>query len=80
MCLRRAPGKYITGAMAPVGAALDRAAVDHHVIFIFSIVRTSDLTNINMSFRFMLRLLSLFLREARQSPLVGTSATGGPRG
>jgi hypothetical protein len=28
MCLRRAPEKYITGAMAPVGAALDRAGVD----------------------------------------------------
>jgi hypothetical protein len=27
MCLRRAPEKYITGAMAPVGAALDRADV-----------------------------------------------------
>jgi hypothetical protein len=27
MCLRRAPEKYITGAMAPVGAALDRAAL-----------------------------------------------------
>jgi hypothetical protein len=27
MCLRRAPEKYITGAMAPVGAALDRAGV-----------------------------------------------------
>jgi hypothetical protein len=27
MCLRRAPVKYITGAMAPVGAALDRAGV-----------------------------------------------------
>jgi hypothetical protein len=26
MCLRRAPEKYITSAMAPVGAALDRAA------------------------------------------------------
>jgi hypothetical protein len=29
MCLRRAPKKYITGAMAPVGAALDRADVDY---------------------------------------------------
>jgi hypothetical protein len=28
MCLRRAPEKYITGAMAPVGAALDRAGVE----------------------------------------------------
>jgi hypothetical protein len=28
MCLRRAPEKYITGAMAPVGAALDRADVN----------------------------------------------------
>jgi hypothetical protein len=27
MCLRRVPEKYITGAMAPVGAALDRAAL-----------------------------------------------------
>jgi hypothetical protein len=27
MCLRRAPEKYITGAMAPVGTALDRAAL-----------------------------------------------------
>jgi hypothetical protein len=27
MCLRRAPEKYITGAMVPVGAALDRAAI-----------------------------------------------------
>jgi hypothetical protein len=27
MCLRRALEKYITGAMAPVGAALDRAAL-----------------------------------------------------
>jgi hypothetical protein len=27
MCLRRAPEKYITGAMAPVGAALDRAGL-----------------------------------------------------
>jgi hypothetical protein len=29
MCLRRTPEKYITGAMAPVGAALDRAGVHH---------------------------------------------------
>jgi hypothetical protein len=29
MCLRRAPEKYITGAMAPVGAALDRAELFH---------------------------------------------------
>jgi hypothetical protein len=29
MCLRRAPEKYITGAIAPVGAALDRAGIDH---------------------------------------------------
>jgi hypothetical protein len=28
MCLRRAPEKYIAGAKAPVGAALDRAALD----------------------------------------------------
>jgi hypothetical protein len=27
MCLWRAPEKYITGAMAPVGAALDRAGL-----------------------------------------------------
>jgi hypothetical protein len=27
MCLRRAPEKYITGAKAPAGAALDRAAL-----------------------------------------------------
>jgi hypothetical protein len=27
MCLRRAPQKYITGSMAPVGAALDRAGL-----------------------------------------------------
>jgi hypothetical protein len=31
MCLRRAPKKYITGAMAPVGAALDRAALDSYL-------------------------------------------------
>jgi hypothetical protein len=31
MCLRRAPEKYITGAMPPVGAALDRADVDCEV-------------------------------------------------
>jgi hypothetical protein len=29
MCLRRVPEKYITGAMAPVGAALDRAALEY---------------------------------------------------
>jgi Zn ribbon nucleic-acid-binding protein len=29
MCLRRAPEKYIAGAKAPVGAALDRAALDY---------------------------------------------------
>jgi hypothetical protein len=29
MCSRRAPEKYITGAMAPVGAALDRAANEY---------------------------------------------------
>jgi hypothetical protein len=29
MCLRRAPEKYITGGMAPVGAALDRAGLDN---------------------------------------------------
>jgi hypothetical protein len=34
MCLRRAPEKYITGAMAPVGAALDRAALDRAVTVI----------------------------------------------
>jgi hypothetical protein len=28
MCLRRAPEKYIAGAKAPAGAALDRAAID----------------------------------------------------
>jgi hypothetical protein len=28
MCLRRAPEKYIPGAMAPVDAALDRAALE----------------------------------------------------
>jgi hypothetical protein len=28
MCLRRAPEKYITGGMAPVGVALDRAVLD----------------------------------------------------
>jgi hypothetical protein len=28
MCLRRAPEKYIAGAKAPVGAALDRAGID----------------------------------------------------
>jgi hypothetical protein len=27
MCLRRAPQKYIAGAMAPTGAALDRAVI-----------------------------------------------------
>jgi hypothetical protein len=27
MCLRRAPEKYIAGAKAPAGAALDRAAL-----------------------------------------------------
>jgi hypothetical protein len=27
MCLRRAPEEYITGAMSPVGAALDRAGL-----------------------------------------------------
>jgi hypothetical protein len=30
MCLRRAPEKYIAGAKAPAGAALDRAAL--HVL------------------------------------------------
>jgi hypothetical protein len=29
MCLRRAPEKYITGAMANVGAALDRAGLSY---------------------------------------------------
>jgi hypothetical protein len=29
MCLWRALEKYITGAMAPVGAALDRAGLKH---------------------------------------------------
>jgi hypothetical protein len=28
MCLRRAPEKYISGAKAPAGAALDRAGLD----------------------------------------------------
>jgi hypothetical protein len=28
MCLRRAPEKYIAGAKAPAGAALDRAGLD----------------------------------------------------
>jgi hypothetical protein len=28
MCLRRAPEKYIAGAKAPAGTALDRAALD----------------------------------------------------
>jgi hypothetical protein len=28
MCLRRAPEKYIAGAKAPAGAALDRADLD----------------------------------------------------
>jgi hypothetical protein len=27
MCLRRAPEKYMAGAKAPAGAALDRAAL-----------------------------------------------------
>jgi hypothetical protein len=31
MCLRRAPENYNTGAMAPVGAALDRAGVEEEV-------------------------------------------------
>jgi hypothetical protein len=29
MCLRRAPEKYIAGAKASAGAALDRAAIDY---------------------------------------------------
>jgi Zn ribbon nucleic-acid-binding protein len=29
MCLRRAPEKYIAGAKAPAGSALDRAALWH---------------------------------------------------
>jgi hypothetical protein len=29
MCLRRAPEKYIAGAKAPAGAALDRADIVH---------------------------------------------------
>jgi hypothetical protein len=29
MCLWRVPEKYITDAMVPVGAALDRAAVEY---------------------------------------------------
>jgi hypothetical protein len=31
MCLQRAPEKYITGAMALVGAALDRADLDNQL-------------------------------------------------
>jgi hypothetical protein len=37
MCLRRAPEKYITGAMAPVGAALDRADVEQLKAYLVSI-------------------------------------------
>jgi hypothetical protein len=33
MCLWRAPEKYITGTMAPVGAALDRAGVGDPFVF-----------------------------------------------
>jgi hypothetical protein len=29
MCLRRAPEKYIAGAKAPAGSALDRAGLDN---------------------------------------------------
>jgi hypothetical protein len=29
MCLRRAPEKYIAGAKAPAGTALDRAGLDN---------------------------------------------------
>jgi hypothetical protein len=31
MCLRRAPEKYTAGAMASMGAALDRAAVRDYI-------------------------------------------------
>jgi hypothetical protein len=31
MCLRRAPEKYIAGAKAPAGAALDRAGLDYRL-------------------------------------------------
>jgi hypothetical protein len=31
MCLRRAPEKYIVGAKAPAGAALDRAGLDRRL-------------------------------------------------
>jgi hypothetical protein len=31
MCLRRAPEKYIAGAKAPAGAALDRAGLESRV-------------------------------------------------
>jgi hypothetical protein len=39
MCLRRAPEKYITGAMAPVGAALDRAALTLQTIMFVQIIQ-----------------------------------------
>jgi hypothetical protein len=32
MCLRRAPEKYITGAMSPVGAALHRAVIQYRLV------------------------------------------------
>jgi hypothetical protein len=32
MCLRRAPEKYIAGAKAPAGAALDRAGLDNRLL------------------------------------------------
>jgi hypothetical protein len=32
MCLRRASEKYIPGAKAPTGAALDRAGLDNRLI------------------------------------------------
>jgi hypothetical protein len=31
MCLRRAPEKYIAGAKAPAGAALDRAVLQYSI-------------------------------------------------
>jgi hypothetical protein len=41
MCLRRAPEKYIAGAKAPPGAALDRAGLD----LFFGKIENSVLSN-----------------------------------
>jgi hypothetical protein len=38
MCLRRAPEKYIAGALAPASAALDRAGLDNRLTDVGEIV------------------------------------------